>query len=133
MKNYIIKIHSFVDLITNSSSEIFVRANDKTIETIKQLINGLLKMANSELTADDLFEFKLIISSYYDDNDKMYKNIDPDSNEGKEILQNSDESGRGVNVKIIVKPKIMGDENSELVAKILSNLTSLFVIAEMDQ
>jgi hypothetical protein len=32
---YIIKIHSFVDMISNSSSEIYVQANEKTVESVK--------------------------------------------------------------------------------------------------
>jgi len=36
-----VSIHSFVDLITNSSSELFVCSTDKTIEVVKKIIEGL--------------------------------------------------------------------------------------------
>lgn len=42
MKNLlIISTHSFVDLITNSSSELFICDTDKTIQTIKEILIGL--------------------------------------------------------------------------------------------
>ena len=40
---YIIKIHSFVDVITNSSTEIYIQATERTIEQIKVLINSILE------------------------------------------------------------------------------------------
>jgi hypothetical protein len=55
MKSVTIPIHSFVDLITNSSSEIFVSANERTVKLIEELINHLLKGAGSTKTSNDLF------------------------------------------------------------------------------
>jgi len=52
-----IKIHSIVDLITNSSTEIFTSVRQSAITEIKHLVNSLLHYAKSEETADDLFEF----------------------------------------------------------------------------
>ena len=54
----IIPFHSFIDVITNSSTEIFVNTHSKTIEYAKNLVNSLLEAAKSDKTADDLFEFK---------------------------------------------------------------------------
>ena len=59
MNSLIIPIHSFVDLITNSSTEIFVKADNNTINAIKEMIDCILKATDSSLTADDLFEFSL--------------------------------------------------------------------------
>lgn len=56
---YKIKIHSFVDLITNSSTEIYIRASDKSIETLKKIIDNLLELGESKYKADDLFDFSL--------------------------------------------------------------------------
>lgn len=53
----VIPIHSFVDLITNSSSEIYVYASDGTVKAVKELINNLLTGVGSDKTADDLFTF----------------------------------------------------------------------------
>ncbi|MFA5395703.1 MAG: hypothetical protein WC346_06760 [Methanogenium sp.] len=57
-----IKIHSFVDVITNSSTTIYCQCTDKTILAAKELINFFLKESGSKKTADDLFEFKLVLS-----------------------------------------------------------------------
>jgi len=56
----IIKIHSFIDVITNSSTEIYVRASQSSIDSVKKLVNSLLAFAGNKQTADDLFEFKLV-------------------------------------------------------------------------
>ncbi len=60
MKTLRIPIHSFVDLITNSSTEIYIQADESTISGIKDIVNGILLAAKSELKADDLFSFDLI-------------------------------------------------------------------------
>jgi len=44
MKNYIISVHSFVDIITNSSSEIFVVDENKIEETLKEIFKFLLSL-----------------------------------------------------------------------------------------
>jgi hypothetical protein len=54
-----IPIHSFVDIITNSSTEIFVTASERTITSIKELVDCILKGAGSSLRATDLYEFSL--------------------------------------------------------------------------
>lgn len=43
MTTFTICIHSFIDLITNSSSESFVAANDRTLEAVRKIINATLK------------------------------------------------------------------------------------------
>ena len=59
MKKLVIPIHSFVDVITNSSTTIYVGCHSNTIEYAKDLINNLLKIAGSDKKADDLFEFEI--------------------------------------------------------------------------
>jgi len=54
-----IPIHSVVALITNSSSEIFVSADESTVKAIKKITNDILKAGGSTQTADDLFTFEL--------------------------------------------------------------------------
>jgi hypothetical protein len=54
-----IPYHSFVDLITNSSSEVFVEAHEGTIDAFKAAINHVLKSQGVEKSADDLFTFEL--------------------------------------------------------------------------
>ncbi len=62
MKKLSIPIHSFVDVITNSSTVIYVQVHGKTVELMKDLVNYLLQKGGSEKTADDLFDFKVVNS-----------------------------------------------------------------------
>jgi len=58
-------IHSFSDVITNSSESIYVSANEKSIDLVKELINYFLQKAGSDKTADDLFTFELELDEAY--------------------------------------------------------------------
>jgi hypothetical protein len=57
-----IGIHSFCDVITNSSTEIFVLPTDKSISMIENLIDYFLKKAGSPKKARDIFNFKIELS-----------------------------------------------------------------------
>ena len=59
MKQLEIKIHSFVDLITNSSTELYVEATAGTLKSIKNLIDNLIKSISPTLSVDQLFDFEL--------------------------------------------------------------------------
>lgn len=96
-----ILIHSFIDIITNSSTEIFVAANNNTVKNIKNLVDSLLSISKSELTFDDLFTIELIDQNSYHD---YYKET-----------------------CVSVKP-INKDIETKVVSDILSNLTDLFEI-----
>lgn len=54
-----LKIHSVVDVITNSSTQIYTQADSGSIKVIKDLVNSFLKFAGDERVADDLFTFEL--------------------------------------------------------------------------
>jgi len=57
-KNMIkIKIHSIIDVITNSSTVVYVQTHDNTIKYTKELINTLLKITGSDKKVEDLFDF----------------------------------------------------------------------------
>lgn len=68
--NEIIKIstHSFVDLITNSSSELFVCNGQKSVETVKEIIN--------QIFADGLDEEHL--DKWQRDQSEKYKGVSPE-------------------------------------------------------
>lgn len=51
-----IKVQSISDVITNSSSEIFTIYRRIDFETIREIVDELLKLAGSDKTFDDLFE-----------------------------------------------------------------------------
>ena len=69
MNKLVIPIHSFVDLITNSSSETFISYDESSINAIKELVNSLLKTAGSALTSDDLFDITIEDEKYSSSND----------------------------------------------------------------
>jgi len=53
-------VHSIIDVITNSSTEIFSFATSDSIVQVKKIVNAVLKAADSIKIADDLFEFDLV-------------------------------------------------------------------------
>lgn len=53
-------LHSFVDLITNSSSVVYIMANGGAPATLHKLVNGLLGAVGSELTSEELFDIRII-------------------------------------------------------------------------
>ena len=55
----ILEVHSFIDIITNSSTEIYVSVGDWSVNAVKDLVNGMLKIAKSDKTCDDLFEISV--------------------------------------------------------------------------
>ena len=64
MTSFTLRIHSFVDLITNSSSELFTAANQRTIETVRAIINQTLKVGGSTKCCDDLVLLTLVPGDY---------------------------------------------------------------------
>lgn len=64
MKPIIINYHSFVDLITNSSTEIYISCHTKSVEYLKELIDSLLKASGSDKKAEELFDFKITKEDY---------------------------------------------------------------------
>ena len=106
MTKVTLHIHSFVDIITNSSSEIYVEATENTIKNVKTLVDSLLAIGGSSLKSDDLFELSL---------------LDPNGDE------NSSYSDDYPTVDLVVKAKTI-DKNAIIAAKILSSLTDIFNI-----
>jgi hypothetical protein len=60
MKPILVPIHSFVDLITNSSSEAFIAATSETVTALKKVTANILSAAGSSVIPDDLFTFRLV-------------------------------------------------------------------------
>lgn len=102
-------MHSFVDLITNSSTEIYIEATEKTIESIKALVDNILKLGNSKLTCDDLFTIEL----------------NPD-----EVAEEANDCGYK-NVGLIVKQRDPNSELGKVTADTLADLTNMFSIDAM--
>jgi hypothetical protein len=122
MKAIKINVHSFIDVITNSSTEIFISTHDKTITLAKELINGLLKVAKSEKTADDLFELhteeKLYLINYNEyDGDEEEKYIKTGEKYDEEKFTTEDSDGWSES-RLIIKPKDNSNTTIDLVEKI---------------
>jgi hypothetical protein len=129
LKNkYTLHIHSFIDLISNSSSEIYVAAGDKTVKAVKEIIDNILALAKSDLTCDDLFTVEIDYKEYYTnygDYDDEPSKLTPKQFYEKDY---SDESAR--NVSLLVKCTDPTSELGKKTAKVLSDLTGLFTIEE---
>lgn len=67
MKTLIIPIQSFIDVVTNSSTEIFVVATTNTKNHIISMVNEILKAGGSDKTCDDLFEIRLVYPTEEDE------------------------------------------------------------------
>ena len=69
----VIKVQSISDLITNSSTEVFVVYDSTNVDSIKNVVNAILAI-DSSYTFDDLFTIKMIVSenAIY----KMYREWD---------------------------------------------------------
>lgn len=125
----ILPIHSFVDLITNSSSEVFMTATEKTVKTVKSLVDNILQAGGSTLKADDLFEFATIAEGY-DDESGNEVSLDISTKKGREFWEKNmnDEYAPKLSVKVTVKNK--ENKDAVLAAKVLSSLDSLFSVEE---
>lgn len=67
------KIKSKIDVITNSSSEVYTRVDYNTLMKLKDFIDNFLKTLGDSRKFDDLFSYKFIY------NDKYYKSKRLDS------------------------------------------------------
>lgn len=158
MQQLRIKYHSFIDIITNSSTEIYVSVGDWSVKTVKDLVNGMLKIAKSDKTCDDLFEISINnyrceewilgeqVYDYFVESNKMtrdeYKVLTDDEKLNK-FYQESGETYETMSAKYyehIEDDYDSFDESSLLVkaktddpdvievAKILHNLRDIFAI-----
>lgn len=62
----VIKIQSISDIITNSSTEVFIVYGSNNINTIKDIVNSILSI-DGNYTFDDLFTIKMTVSDSVED------------------------------------------------------------------
>ena len=60
MNQILIKVHSFTDCISNSSSESFISCSKQTVSTIRQIIDNSLAISGSNKTTDEYFTLDLV-------------------------------------------------------------------------
>lgn len=85
MKKLIINKHSFIDIITNSSMEIFICDNSKSVDFIKMMLRakceetGEMDWHDNELSVYELDDNEIEIYSFLNDPDWfcdfVYKNF----------------------------------------------------------
>lgn len=61
-----VKIHSIIDVITNSSTEVFVMAGESSRNVMFELLGEMLKLTGVDVNPKELFDIKFKID-YYDD------------------------------------------------------------------
>lgn len=62
----IFKLQSLNDVVTNSSMEVYQEATEHTVETVKDIINVILKISGSNKTCNDLFTVFIDYDDMYD-------------------------------------------------------------------
>ena len=143
MTSIIIPVHSFVDLITNSSSEIFAVANKGTITTIKKLVKNIIAATGGTGTADSLFTFELVYRVYDPDCDVAFmseKEIAAKKAKLEKQKKNDDESGwtfpdedgdSTTVTAVRVTAKDTSNDAAKAAAKVLSSLGDMFSLEDV--
>ena len=87
METIKLKIHSTVDIITNSSTTIFTY-QDGSVVPLKELIDEILKLSGSDQKADDCFFFETFLDDdgYYCENENCPFTFD-DWSKNEEYLE----------------------------------------------
>ena len=67
MKTIKFKVHSFIDIITNSSTEIYVSATDNTVNAVYNLLETILISHDFPYSVHQVFNVYLVEDEYYDD------------------------------------------------------------------
>lgn len=123
-------IHSFVDLITNSSSETYCCATRQTITIAKKLVNLFLMASNSPHKAEDIFNFDLVVDGEdYDEKTRKYVEVtevftgDPEVN----CLYNP------VRLRIKVKPEWKDSPTEKAMAEVLVEFSKSMAAIEVQQ
>lgn len=119
-----IKIQSVSDIITNSSTEVFMVYDDSAFKNIKELVNAILALAGSDQTFDDLFEIKAGVDEYFIEQHPEYANLPEDAliEKAREI-----DSERYDGYPYISYYKVTAKEaKNTATAKILSKIDEIF-------
>lgn len=91
MKTIKLNVHSVIDLITNSSTEMFADYSN-SIEPLKELLDEFLKLSGVNKTSDEIFEIS-IINSYWEENLEYYMEDYPEISEEEAIKKVKEPDG----------------------------------------
>lgn len=123
------KIISFSDVITNSSSEVFIIHDREALNRMKELVNSILSIS-SEFTFDNLFDIKMILDDWVEDEYKSHfpNNPNPSQKELEEFALDDKsyyELERVIGFDVIAK-----DPKYNKVASLIQNIDNIFRIEE---
>jgi hypothetical protein len=74
-----LNIHSIIDVITNSSTEIYTYVTKDGVEKAHEMINEILKVSGSTAKSEDLFDISIVPSDWDRITERLYD--DPESYE----------------------------------------------------
>ena len=114
------KIIGFSDVITNSSSEVFVMYDREGVESIKKLVDSILECADSTETFDTLFDIEFEL-----DEDYIQSNKDMTKEELYEQALEDNWTGEGYPTIIGIKVTSKDKRNAKA-ARLLSNIDKIF-------
>lgn len=124
MRKYIIKIQNVSDIITNSSSEVFMVYDSHAFKNIKELVNAILAATGYEHTFDDMFEIKANVSKDFLSDYPEYAGLSDEEILYKAYEHDSDRyDGWPVVDSYTVTAK---DEKYKDAAKLLSQIDGIF-------
>lgn len=118
-----VKIQSVSDIITNSSTEVFMIYNEAAFKSIKELVNAILALGGTNKTFDDLFEIKANVSEYFFEDFPEYEGEDESKILERARKEDQWKDGYPYIDGYEVTAKNPADADA---AKILSNIDNIF-------
>jgi hypothetical protein len=129
MKCFIVNVHSVVDFITNSSTEIFTWGTKSSVTAARSLLETLLSALGVSGKVDDYFEIGLVNEDYKDRCDMRGQFPEVESmswEEYEEWARNTPEAaitrGNGEYPGTMLEIRLKSDPSIDLVAKVLGLL-----------
>ena len=138
-----IKIQSVSDIITNSSTEVFVLYAARNMQAIKNIVNAILAI-DSKYTFDDLFDIHMtidedVLDSIYENHEEVqekYESIDDFINyvhqASEDKLYDLEDAYEDYNIfdgyKVSIKEGVKNTEVLQKAKTLLNNLDNIFDI-----
>lgn len=119
-----IMIQSMSDVITNSSTEVFMVYDSSAFDNIKKLVNAILELGGAIERFDDLFEIKATVSSYFVEEYPEYESLSEEEILAKatEIDEDKYDGYPFVNGYEVTAKTPKGEE----LARLLSDMDNIF-------
>lgn len=119
-----IMIQSMSDVITNSSTEVFMVYDSSAFDNIKKLVNAILELGGATERFDDLFEIKATVSSYFVEEYPEYESLSEEEILAKatEIDEDKYDGYPFVNGYEVTAKTPKGEE----LARLLSDMDNIF-------